>query len=191
MGTRGLYGIRKDGFDKTTYNHYDSYPDCLGHDMVKFCASHSPEEMKKLFDSIILVREDDTPTAEQIEFCVGMGYLDKTVSTKSENDWYCLLRNIQGDLSALYDCYAKNGRAYMIDSHEFICDSLFCEYAYIINLDTEMFEFWMGFQHEPCEGNRYGVACNDGYYPCRKVLEISLSACEDVEAVVAIMNNCE
>ena len=36
MGTRGLWGFRKDGKDKLTYNHFDSYPDCLGHTIVEF-----------------------------------------------------------------------------------------------------------------------------------------------------------
>jgi len=30
MGTRGAYGFRKNGIDKVTYNHFDSYPEQLG-----------------------------------------------------------------------------------------------------------------------------------------------------------------
>ena len=35
MGTRGLYGFRKNGIDKLTYNHLDSYPDWLGKKVVE------------------------------------------------------------------------------------------------------------------------------------------------------------
>ena len=60
------------------------------------------------------------------------------------DDWYCLLRHAQGDLNVY-----KNGLRYMIDNHDFIKDSLFCEYAYIINLDTKRLEFYVGFQKTP------------------------------------------
>lgn len=30
MSTRGIYGFRKNGEDKLTYNHYDSYFSYLG-----------------------------------------------------------------------------------------------------------------------------------------------------------------
>lgn len=160
MGTRGCYGFRKNGIDKLTYNHFDSYPDCLGYDVVQFCKETSIEEMNKIFDRIILVEEDSKPTVEQIAEC--MKYYNGDVSTRTPEDWYCLLREAQGDLNVY-----KNGLKYMIDNHDFIKDSLFCEYAYIINLDTNDLEFWVGFQHEPDTNNRYGTEQDDGYYPCK------------------------
>lgn len=36
MGTRGIYGFRKNKKDKTSYNHYDSYPSCLGEQMFDY-----------------------------------------------------------------------------------------------------------------------------------------------------------
>ena len=54
----------------------------------------------------------------------------------------------------------------------FIQDSLMCEYAYAIDTDEEKLSFYVGSQHVPQEGNRYGVEgkpCHSGnlYYPCR------------------------
>ena len=40
MGTRGLYGFRKNGVDKVTYNHYDSYPEYLGRNILEFIRNH-------------------------------------------------------------------------------------------------------------------------------------------------------
>lgn len=37
MGTRGAYGFYKDGQNKLTYNHFDSYPEGLGNTVVDFC----------------------------------------------------------------------------------------------------------------------------------------------------------
>ena len=36
MGTRGAIGWSKGGVTKVTYNHFDSYPDGLGLDVVKY-----------------------------------------------------------------------------------------------------------------------------------------------------------
>ena len=36
MSTRGMIGIRINGNLMGTYNHFDSYPDGLGNDMVTF-----------------------------------------------------------------------------------------------------------------------------------------------------------
>lgn len=162
MGTRGLYGFRKNGEDKLTYNHFDSYPDCLGDTMVRFCKETSIEELNEIFDRIVLVNEDDKPTKAQILECAE--YYNGSVSNQSIEDWYCLLREAQGNP----DVY-KHGLKYMIDNHNFIKDSLFCEYAYIINLDANYLEFYVGFQEEPCELNRYGTEEDNGYYPCKLV----------------------
>ena len=167
MSTRGCYGFRKNGIDKITYNHYDSYPDWLGRHIASFCKETSIDEMNEIFDKIVLVDERSIPNADQIKECIE--YFDGSVSRQSEEDWYCLLRNAQGNLNVY-----KNGLRYMIDSHDFISDSLFCEYAYIINLDTKKLEFWKGFQEKPDKNNRYGTESDRGYYPCKMVKSYSL-----------------
>ena len=186
MGTRGIYGFRKNGVDKLSYNRYDSYPDYLGEQVCKFCAGYTLPEMNDLFDKIVMVDESAKPTNEQIGQCMSAGLADLSVSTQKVDDWYCLLRNAQGDLTVLDKLVKSGGVAYMIDNQEFIKDSLFCEFGYIINLDTNMLEFWVGFQREPQEGNRYGEEQEDGYYPCALKAEFPLDG--DFSDVVDKMN---
>jgi hypothetical protein len=63
----------------------------------------------------------------------------------------------------------------MIDYRWFIYESLYCEYAYIINLDTDELEIYVGHQREPQPGNRYGETSNDhGYYPCALLTKYDL-----------------
>ena len=185
MGTRGCYGFRKNGIDKITYNQYDSYPDCLGRTMVEFCKNTSIQEMNEIFDRIILVDGYDKPTPEQITAC--RSYYNGNVGRQSPDDWYCLLREAQGEPNAY-----KNGLRYMIDSHEFIKDSLFCEYAYIIDLNTNKLEFYVGFQMQPDIHNRYGTDSDRGYYPCKMKASYSLKpqfwSKRTVESVVEKMN---
>lgn len=184
MGTRGLYGFRFNGVEKFTYNHYDSYPDGLGAEVANFCQSTSVEKMKDIFSRIQMVNNGDKPTPEQVEAC--KSFTNLNVSTGSTDDWYCLLRELQGELCKLNDI---PGTIYMIDNHDFIKDSLFCEYAYIIDLDAETLEFWVGFQRQPWEDNPYGTDSDDGYYPCKRYATFAFG--EDAGDVVERMKYAE
>jgi hypothetical protein len=174
MGTRGCYGLRKDGLDKLTYNHYDSYPSCLGQSMFDFIQSTSIEEMKNIFDKIVLVKDNDMPSDEELI----LWKLTEKIGTE-KFDWYWLLRDTQGDLSY----YKQDDAKYMIDNQGFIQDSLFCEWAYIVNLDTSELEVYKGFQHEPHE-NRYTdyvyeSNSGDKYYPCKLIATYPLDNIPD------------
>ena len=113
MGTRGLYGYKIDGELKLTYNHGDSYPSYLGSNVIKYICLYSIDEIKQIAKSIEMVNDPD-------------------------DYYYNNLRKHQGDLRA----YHRNGVTMMIDNRDFIEDALFCEWAYIINLDTLKLEIY-------------------------------------------------
>lgn len=169
MGTRGCYGFYKNGITKATYNHFDSYIGGLGKDILDFVENTSIPIMNKIFDKIELVREDDIPTIEQIENC--QDFTDLSVSSQNIIDFYCLLRKAQGDLNAY-----KTNLKYMIDSRDFLGDSLFCEYGYIINLDKNVLEFYKGFNKVP-QNNRYSKFADEKekYKECKLVAEYPLT----------------
>ena len=43
----------------------------------------------------------------------------------------------------------------MTDDHSFLLDSVFCEWAYIINLDTKELEVYRGWNEDPTAPGRY------------------------------------
>lgn len=135
MGTRGALGFRKDGVEKITYNHFDSYPTYLGGHVLEFVSNMTVEDMAKIFDKIEMVEMDGKPTPEQIEEC--KQYANIHVSKQTVEEWYCLLREAQGDLNAY-----KNDLRYMIDAHDFLDDDLFCEWGYVIDLDKAIVEIY-------------------------------------------------
>lgn len=190
MGTRGSYGFRKNGVDKLTYNHFDSYPSWLGRTVIEFCKNNTIDEMNEVYDNIFMVDRNSIPTELQIKECIENGFADFSVSTQKNTDWYCLLRNCQGNLECLKNI-KPNSFAYMINNSDFIKDSLWCEYAYIINLDDEVLEFYKGFQKEPQEENRYGTEKNDGYYPCKLCLTVPLNEIEDIDKIIEMMESDE
>jgi hypothetical protein len=185
MSTRGLWGFRYKGKDKLTYNHFDSYPDQLGKKICTFIYKHTLKQLKEIASKIQMVNKRTLPAAKQIEAC--QPWTDLSVGNQSENDWYCLLRAAQGTPS-VYDTKLK----YMIDDKNFIKDSLFCEYAYIINLDSKMLEFYVGFQDKN-QNNRYKLSKQEInkqrsiddiiYYNCKLVLELPLDEVNSMYSV--------
>ena len=71
---------------------------------------------------------------------------------------------------------ADNGMK-LRDDYNFAADSLFCEWAYVIDLDKNTFEIYKGFNQTPLEANErfFGMVCeryanrkaSDTYYPVR------------------------
>lgn len=130
MGTRGFYGLQWQGEKKLGYCHWDSYPQGLGADVVKFCMSQTRGSLLRLFERIVIVGYDSPgPTQEQIVACAP--YTDLRVSNQSLYDWYCLTNKAQGDLSALTGDFV-----YMYE------DNGDGEYGYVINLDTDCLDFY-------------------------------------------------
>ena len=119
MSTRGLMGLKKDNEVKAHYNHFDSYISGLGKDIIETInnipKSKRVEILSKAFDNITLVRDNE------------------------EN--YNYLKEYQGNLQA----YLNGVVTKMIDNKDFIYDTLFCEYAYIINLDTKTLDITFGW----------------------------------------------
>lgn len=142
MGTRGAIGYYKDGQIKATYNHFDSYPDALGQEMLKFARSKTPAQHAEAADRLQMIDTNRKPTPEDVERW--KPYTDLGVSRQSTDDWYCLMREAQGKMGV----YVEMGQ--MPDGGaDFMRDSLFCEYAYLVNCDEGTFEIYKGFQHEP------------------------------------------
>lgn len=164
MATRGLMGFRKRGIDKTMYNHYDSYPEGLGLDMLEFFRDVDLNELSVVYDKVKMVSQTVRATDEE----AAEAYSQLGIADDGVRQWYNILRGVQGHPEE----YMK-GLRYMVDGHDFIEDSLFCEYGYIINLDTQKLEYWVGFQQKPSEGNRYGYGERNGYYPCKLALEFT------------------
>jgi hypothetical protein len=180
LGTRGLIGFVIDGVEKLSYNHWDSYPSGLGLTMLQFardCMAEAddfgrthhvkPEVLDKV-RALTLVDESDKPTEEQQKLLAE--HANTTVSSGSTEEWYVLLRELQGDPGGVLEA------GFMIDSHEFVADSLFNEGTYLIDFDEGVFEAYTGFVKEPHDEGRFAdvePAKNHAgvveYYPIRLV----------------------
>ncbi|TAQ87015.1 hypothetical protein B7494_g4645 [Chlorociboria aeruginascens] len=142
MGTRGLVCFIVKGVRHGTYNHFDSYPSGLGQKIVKFLVALKPEEyatMIELLEEIEWVDRDSTPSLPvQHYYSADLGLCDLSYGNRSTEDWYCLLHKTQGP--ALLPTIKKGVLKHLIESIDFLEDTLFCEWAYCIDFEKQTLE---------------------------------------------------
>lgn len=141
MGTRGACGFRIGGVDKVMYNGHDSYPDWLGKEILEFIQKRELNDICSFAEKIVLVDRDEKIDGQTLDY---------------------ILQEYEGQLGKMYD--KKEYR--MISSSNFLKDSLFCEWAYIINIDEKILEVYRGFNKNKSNPGRYSKYKDDdnGYY---------------------------
>lgn len=152
MGTRGAFGVIIGEKEKISYSQFDSYPDGHGVETLGWLRGAIEEEgglesIQQAALKLRVVDESKKPTAADIEALAP--YTSLGVSEQSTDDWYCLTREAHGDLGKILEC------GYILDSHLFPLDSLFCEWAYIVDLDANVFEVYKGFQKKLPKAGRW------------------------------------
>lgn len=180
MGSRGAYGFKIDGEYKITYNHDGSYLDSLGREIVAFIRNVGDwEDLKNSVREIVMVEEEEEVPAEWRK--IYSRFENLSIGSRKPV-WYCQLKHLQGGkiLTAI-----KEGEVtHMPDAFYFLKDSLFCTFAYIIDLDTMTFKVYKGFQEKPWEKNEFGVEPFPGngkfyYYPVKLMGTFSLNNIPD------------
>jgi len=160
MGTRGAYGVRIDGVDKVIYNQYDSYPGGLGEDIYGFLRKiQEYYGWRTLISAARNIKEAEKITKQTdyswFDACGGLGPLARVLQA---------------------GCYR--------DSSTFLLDSLFCEWAYLVNLDEGTFEVYEGFQKSPHDKGRYARLpvkdlTSGTYYPVALIKTLLLDTLPD------------
>lgn len=79
MATRGLIGIRYQGQDKGVYNHYDSYPDKLGRELLKEFMVLGKEELINIFNKMISVDDESETYLHTISDILDIGRNEETI----------------------------------------------------------------------------------------------------------------
>ena len=134
MSTRGFIALKakQEGKLVGTYVHSDAYPTWLGVRMVEFIQQNDLDAIATKLDTVVLVDEDESPTAEQLADLKERGFW-ANVSTGS--DWYSALRNAQGNLAA----YIEAGYITSFDVQHFLdTGNCFIEYGYVVDLDERL-----------------------------------------------------
>ena len=138
MSTRGAVGYVIAGVEKILYNHYDAHYGALGADVLQ-----------------LVVANDD---AALLAGAQNLHVLDRDVPVGAHGEALgvprtALPRDVLFNPATLRDTLA--GVCYDIDSSAFLEDSLFCEWAYILNCDTLRVEIYHGLNEDRAAPGRY------------------------------------
>ena len=181
MSANGAFGFYKNGVTKVTYNHSDSYPTGLGDKIVKFCIDTNIKDMNDIFDRIILINECEPPTPRKLYAANKLNLVDLTVGDNEIKDFYCLFHGVHGNLQI----YQNPEMKWMGDNSSFLECGLFCEWAYIINLDTNILEIYKGgvkkiddmyeSRYYNTNEDYYEEGLNETYYPVKIVAKLTLN----------------
>jgi len=142
MGTRHLIAVVKDNDYKVAqYGQWDGYLDGQGQEVVDFLRDRLDREKFEIELAKITWLTD-----EQIEKVEGTDNWTKEYPYLSRDCGASILDHVQdGDIELGLN-----------NSVDFAGDSLFCEWAYVINLDTNELEIYKGFNDcPPNKGERF------------------------------------
>lgn len=188
MGTRNLTCVVVGREYKIAqYGQWDGYPSGQGLTALSF--------LRSMDKNIFLTKLADLKflTDEQVEIINTELRTDS--SLMGEGGKYGHLSRDRGAkiLDIVYS--AATGSIALVDSTSFAADSLFCEYAYVVDLDKNTFEVFKGFNETPlAEGERFSFI--DGkadkehrtskYTPVKLLHVFSLAALPTDEEFLAI-----
>lgn len=189
MGTRNLTCVVLGGEYKVAqYGQWDGYPSGQGLTALRFCREMDKEVfITKLVDLRFLSDEDaDAINAE----------LKSDHSLMNEGKKYGHLSRDRGAeiLDIVYK--AAPGSIKLQDQLHFAADSLFCEYAYVVDFDKNTFEVFRGFNKTPlAEGERFAFLDGkadqehraDKYTPVKLIHTFDLAALPTDEEFLAIL----
>ncbi len=128
MGTRNLTVVVKDGKHKVAqYGQWDGYPSGEGLNCLRFLQKMDKQNFMQQLDTKV-----SWATPEDVD--AKHPYNSRDVAAEI--------------LQLIYDAQTN---IKLIDNIEFGKNSLFCEYAYVINLDKDIFEVYEGFNIDKLE----------------------------------------
>lgn len=173
MGTRNLTAVVKNGeFKVAQYGQWDGYISGTGSNILEYLHNWDRQKFEDNLNRVVFV--DDARGDAMLNGSIH----ERELMTR---DTGCrILPIIENSSLPLIELY---------DQSSFAEDSLFCEYAYVIDLDTNVFEVYVGFQKAPHDKGRFAdkhsverTEINDTtYYPVRLILSYSLNELPTME----------
>ena len=156
MGTRSLICVVKDGeYRVAQYCQWDGYPEGQGIGVLAFLKSANLEKFKEKLDKVSWITYDELEK-QWVE--AGAEPEARLVSSEVAEKFKNLYPENSRDTGAkiLQIIYEAEKPLKLVNSLDFAADSLFCEWAYVVDLDNNKLEVYEGFNEEPLvEGERF------------------------------------
>jgi hypothetical protein len=170
MGTRGLTMVIEGEKTKIAqYGQWDHYPSGQGVTILDFLSKCDLEKFKQKVKALRWL------TAKEIE------------KVNADPNWVENYPHLSRDAGGgILEMVYKKKITGLNNNEEFAADGLYCEWAYVIDLDKRTLEVYEGFQKMPVNQKerfaKYNKKADGGYYPCRLKKKFSLDKLPTKEA---------
>lgn len=184
MGTRGLTMVVLNSETKVSqYGQWDHYPSGKGIDILELISSFNIEKFKEKISKLHWITEEEANKVDENEnWETNYPYLSRDAGGQILNAIYNGEMVVSAGIGErkVIKCDVK----FLTNKESFAGDSLFCEWAYVIDLDKNTFEIYKGFNKEPLEEterffNHFKHSEHKGeddvYYPVKMVKSYSLA----------------
>lgn len=184
MGTRNLTCVVRDGeFVVAQYGQWDGYPSGQGATVLSFLQTTDWNEFVKRLDQVRWLTEEEV---EKIN-----SEIDEQTEGKALPDLYpWLSRDAGADVLSYIGNLSEGEELALRDAHAFAGDSLFCEWAYVIDVNNAELSVYRGFNQDPEADN--GIFANfddledsESYEPVRLVTTYNVTQLPSLEDFIA------
>jgi len=189
MGTRNLTIVHINGEYKVAqYGQWDGYPGGQGATILDFLGRIGGEETAQFKNKLMLATFHDTKSLNELQHEIEMSGLSSTW----QKTWPELSRDTGAEVLDLI--FSKPDGIKLKNEMPFAGDSLMCEWAYVIDFDTNKLEVYRGFNREPLDKDDrfYHVKGLDdrsstGYFPMKMAASYDLV---DLPSVAKMEMDC-
>lgn len=196
MGARNLTAVYLDGQYKVAqYGQWDGYPEGQGITALTFLRDKMNLELFKeaLRNSSYIPSEELTALWKQYGADEN-GWITMEDSDRMMEDHPEFSRNTGAGILEMVQNHSEGMK--LQDSINFAADGLFCEWAWVIDLDAGTFEGYCGFGQTPlAENDRFyflrDLEEDNGYHGVRLVAKWNLDALPTDEEFLAAFKNDE
>lgn len=148
MGTRHLIAVQCDGQYKVAqYGQWDGYPSGQGVDVLAFCQSMDREAFASKVRQARWIDPEELQTLWRDAGADESGSIEWNKAKAFGERRPEFSRDTGADILGIV-MRSPDG-IQLKDSLAFVADSLFCEFAYVIDLDAGTLEVFRGFNKEP------------------------------------------
>jgi hypothetical protein len=153
MGTRNLTIVKIDGkYPVANYGQWDGYPNGQGATILKFLKEElTPQFIFEKLSKVVEINAD-----KRNEVLKKIGSKDGWMTDEQNKQWKQYFpyvdRDIGGEILSLIN-KCEHPIMMLQNDINFAADSLFCEWAYVVDFDRQTFEVYVGFNTTPLTDN--------------------------------------
>jgi hypothetical protein len=172
MGTRHLTMVVSGGKTRIAqYGQWDGYPSGQGYTVLDFLRKRKGnfKKFKQKLENCRFLNDEDEKKKEKFMKSIGSkdGWMNEDQAEKYHKEYPYMSRDNGAEI--LNMVLKSKGEVLLRDSTDFAADSLFCEWAYVIDLDKNVLECYGGFNEtneptsdrfkslKPESDSKYGV----------------------------------